>query len=345
MDILNLQPTTISRDLKGKYVCIYSKPKLGKTTMASQFPNNLLVAFEIGYNALGGIYAAPVNRWIEFKQIITQLEKPEARDRYKTISIDTVSIAWEKCEVYICQQNNVEALGDIPWGKGYDLCKKEFANALRRISMAGYGLVFIAHEEIKKIKKVSTSDHLLPFAGGAVIEVVEETGETIEVISPAMPKRAYDIVNQMVDIIGYIAEKEENGKMVRVMYTRGTPTLIAGSRFKYMVPIIPFGYEELVKALNDAIEKSQKLDGINLTNDKVSNFTEEERRPFEETMEEAKRCWQNAMDINSEGMGPKLSLIVETYFGQPIKLSTATERQQDLVEMVILDIKELINKN
>lgn len=27
IDILNLTPTTISRDLKGKYICIYGKPK------------------------------------------------------------------------------------------------------------------------------------------------------------------------------------------------------------------------------------------------------------------------------------------------------------------------------
>lgn len=27
IDILNLQPTTISRDLKGKYICIYGKPE------------------------------------------------------------------------------------------------------------------------------------------------------------------------------------------------------------------------------------------------------------------------------------------------------------------------------
>ena len=27
IDILNLSPTTISRDLKGKYICIYGLPK------------------------------------------------------------------------------------------------------------------------------------------------------------------------------------------------------------------------------------------------------------------------------------------------------------------------------
>ena len=34
IDIFNIQPTTISRDLKDKFVCIYSLPKVGKTSMA-----------------------------------------------------------------------------------------------------------------------------------------------------------------------------------------------------------------------------------------------------------------------------------------------------------------------
>jgi hypothetical protein len=34
IDILKLKPSTISRDLKGKFVCIYSEPKAGKTSLA-----------------------------------------------------------------------------------------------------------------------------------------------------------------------------------------------------------------------------------------------------------------------------------------------------------------------
>ncbi len=44
IDLLNLEPTKISRDLKGKYILIYSTPKGGKTSLAVQFPKNLLLA-------------------------------------------------------------------------------------------------------------------------------------------------------------------------------------------------------------------------------------------------------------------------------------------------------------
>lgn len=65
IDILSLKPTTISRDLKGKFVCIYSLPKVGKTSMACQFPKNLLLGFEHGWNAIAGAMAVDITKWAE----------------------------------------------------------------------------------------------------------------------------------------------------------------------------------------------------------------------------------------------------------------------------------------
>lgn len=91
--------------------------KVGKTTFAAQAPNNLLLAFEKGYNAISGIKAQDINRWADFKMVLKQLERPEAQEMYDTITIDTVGIMWEMCEQYICAQNGVQKIGDIPWGK------------------------------------------------------------------------------------------------------------------------------------------------------------------------------------------------------------------------------------
>lgn len=117
IDLLSIEPNVISRDLRGKYVLLYGKPKSGKTTAASQFPKALLCAFEKGYNAIGGIMAQDINKWSDMKMVLRQLEKPEVQQMYETIIIDTVSIAWDYCEQYICTQNGVQKIGDIAWGK------------------------------------------------------------------------------------------------------------------------------------------------------------------------------------------------------------------------------------
>lgn len=319
IDIFNLQPTTISRDLKGKYICLFGKPKVGKTTFAAQAPNNLLLAFEKGYNAISGIKAQDINRWADFKMVLKQLERTEAQEMYDTVTIDTVGIMWEMCEQYICAQNQVTSIGDIPWGKGYSLCKREFESCLRKITMLGYGLIIIAHVDKRIEKKDDESE--------------------IEIVSPAIPKRAYEIVNQLVDIIGYIdVVYDDDGSSKRILCTRSTPTVMAGSRFPYLPPKIPFGYKELTNAVADAIEKSEKLDGAVIV-DSVER-TEDDERSFEEVQDEGRVLWTKLVEANPAN-AQRVMKIVENIFGRQMKLSEIQEDQKDLFELVIAEMKTL----
>lgn len=117
VDLLSLQPTKVSRDLKGKYMLIYSEPKAGKTSLAVQFPKTLLLAFEKGYNALANVFAQDIPNWRTMKEVLRELKKEEVKQRFDTVIFDTASIAWEKCVEYICIQNSVSDLGEIAWGE------------------------------------------------------------------------------------------------------------------------------------------------------------------------------------------------------------------------------------
>lgn len=320
IDILSLTPTVISRDLKGKYVLLYGKAKSGKTTAAAQFPKALLCAFERGYNAIGGIRAQDIVKWSDFKMVLRQLEKPEAHASFETIIIDTISIAWDLCEQYICAQNSVQKISDIEWGGGYIACKKEFESTLRKITQLGYGVVLIAHNATR-IEK--TAD-----------------GSEVEIISPELPKRAAEICNGIVDIIGYIGNEYKDGENHRWLYTRETPTLFAGSRFKYLAPKIKFGYQELVDAIGDAIEKAEQLDGVVVV-DKQERIIEQ-NRAFEEISEEARDLWNKLVAIDPDN-AKKILKKVEIIFGRPMRLSEINEDQCDLYELVVLDMKEMLS--
>ena len=320
IDILNIQPTTISRDLKGKFVCIYSLPKVGKTSMACQFPKNLLLAFEKGYNAIAGIKRVDITKWSDLKLVLRQLEKPEARQMYDTITIDTIGIAWEMCEQFVCAQNGVQKIGDIPWGGGYSACKREFESCLRKITQLGYGLVIIAHVERRIEKRADDSE--------------------VEILGPAIPKRAYEIVNQLVDIIGYIdITWDEEGNSERWLYTRKTPTIMAGSRFKYLAPKIKFGYNELVEAIGEAIDKAEKLDGAVVVD--TTQQVIEEKLDYNAIRAEAADLWKRLVEKDTENAGRILKK-VEMVFGRPMKLSEITEDQVDLFNLVLLDMKEML---
>ena len=319
IDILNLQPTVISKDLKGKFICIYSLPKVGKTSLACQFPKNLLLGFEHGWNAISGAMAIDVKKWSDFKQILRQLEKPEAQEKYNTITIDTVGIAWDYCEQYVCAQHGVQTIGDIPWGGGYSAAKKEFEACLRKITQLGYGLVVIAHVDKRVEKRADDSE--------------------VEILGPAIPKRAYDVVNQLVDIIGYIdVTWNEDGTSERWLYTRKTPTVMAGSRFKYLAPRIRFGYQELVDAIVDAIQKSESLDGATVVEKTEQEI--EEQLDFNALREEASVLWGNLVGKDPSN-AEKILKKAEMIFGRKIKLSEITEDQVDLMNLIVIEMREM----
>lgn len=322
IDILNIEPSVISRDLKGKYVLVYSQPKVGKTSFAASFPKNLLLAFEKGYNAIGGVRAVDINKWSDAKLVLRQLEKPEAKAMYDTITIDTVSIAWSLCEEFICAQNAVQKINEIPWGGGYSQLTQEFEAFLRKITMLGYGLVLITHVDVRR-------------------ETIDDN--EVEFFAPSLNKRCYPICNRIVDIIGYIGiDWDENGNSERWFYTRKTPTIMAGSRFKYLAPKIKFGYNELVNAISDAIEKSEKLDGATVV-DKIENKPIE-TLDYKTLRAEAAELWSQLVtpDEAGEDMARRILKRIEMIFGRQMKLSEITEDQVEILELVISDMKDLL---
>ena len=185
--------------------------------------------------------------------------------------------------------------------------------------MLGYGLVLISHIEIRK-------------------EKIDDDHER-EILAPSMPKRCYEVVNQIVDIIGYIAtEWQEDGSSERWLYTRQTPTVMAGSRFKYLAPKIKLGYDELVKAINDAIDKQRELDGATVV-DKTETKVEE-KLDFDKIRDEAQIIWGNLVGKDPAN-ADKILKKVEMTFGHKVKLSEITEDQVDLFNLVLLDMREM----
>ena len=290
--------------------------------MACQFPKNLLLAFEKGYNAIAGVKPIDVTKWSDLKLVLRQLEKPEARLLYDTVTIDTVGIAWEMCEQFVCAQNGVQKIADIPWGGGYSACKKEFESCLRKITQLGYGLVIIAHVDKRTEKRADDSE--------------------VEILGPAIPKRAYEIVNQLVDIIGYIdVTWDEEGNSERWLYTRKTPTVMAGSRFKYLAPKIKFGYQELVDAISDAIDKSEKLDGAMVV--ETSELIMEEALDYKKIRERASALWADLVERDEDNAAVILKK-VEMIFGRQIKLSEITEDQVDLFNLAVLEMEDMLKE-
>lgn len=324
IDIFNIQENVISRDLKGKFLCIYGAEKVGKSTFGAKLPRPLFCNFEVGTNYLP-VKPINIDRWSVFKQVLRQLEDPKAHDYYDTVVIDTVSEAYSSCEKFICQQAGVQKIGDIPYGRGYSDTKSEFESALRKVTMLGFGLCCICHAEKKNLPGPNDT--------------------TIESMQPAMPSRAADVVNRMVDIIAYIDQRfDEQGNSVRRFITRRTPNVLAGSRLPYLDPVIPFSYEELIAAIGRAIDKQQELDGAKVVDHAESSYTFE-KIDFGEVRAKALELWTKLVGSGDDARPDVANDIlkkIEITMGRRMKLSEFTEDQAELLQLIVSEMEDML---
>lgn len=326
MGLLDIKPHQVSRDLRGYSVFLYGAPKTGKTTIACQFPGALLLAFEKGYSTIGGVLAQPINSWSEFKKLFVEFKDPAVKERYQTIVIDTADIAYSYCEKYICTResdasHSYQNVADIPYGKGYAMAMDEFDECIRKILQLGYGLVIISHDQDKIMKN--------------------ENGEEYNQIIPTLDKRARLICERTCDIIGYCREIEdqEGHKTVR-MFMRETSRYVAGSRFKYTPDSIELSYDNLVKAIADAIDEQERV-SKGTTTDSYSNLhTDDIEYDFPALMKEVQQTVGALMSGHPE-MEHKIVSIVDKHLGKGKKVSDCTPDQAALVDLILYDLKHL----
>ena len=337
IDIFGVKPHQVSRDMRGYSVFLYGGWKTDKTTTAVKFPKHFLLAFEKGYSAIPGAMAQPINSWSEFKQVLRQLKDEKAKEMFETIIVDTADIAYDYCSKYICSNNGVDTIADIGYGKGYGLVEKEFDEALRTIVQLGYGLVVISHETDKTF--------------------TDESGKQFNKIVPTLDKRANNVLARMCDIIGYTRSvTDENNNEKVVMFMRGTSRYEAGSRFKYTPDYIDLSYENLVKAIGDALDKQMAEDGTDLFTDKRENVHVDTTSTldFDELMKEFGNIIAN-IPGSSDGSAetedgvkfrdywqPRITRCIEKYLGKGKKMKDATRDQVEAIDLVVSELREMI---
>ena len=320
INLLNLKPHKVSRDLSGYITYIYGAPKTGKTTLATQMDGCLLLAFEQGYNALPGVIAQDIVTWGEMKQVFRELKKPEVRETFKAIIVDTIDVAADKCKKYICQQNGIEDLGDLGYGKGWTKFKEEFNEVFRGLTQMGYAVFFIGHH-----KEVTVTD--------------PSTQLDRIVIRPSLSNSTREVISGMADIYGYAHQKKE-GEMSVLTLRDTSGTIECGCRFKYIPNEITTSYQNLVAAIQKAIdEEAAEHNNKFVTDDRIITPIAKTYN-YDALMNEFGDIVGELMTKNQSVYGPKITHIVEKYLGKGKKVSETTPDQAEFISLIINEIKE-----
>lgn len=330
IDLLGLEPHQVSRDLSGYFTYIYGPPKSGKTTLASQMPKPILLAFERGYNAIPGIIAQDITSWSEMKQVLRELKKPAVQEKFSTVVIDTVDLAAVACDKFVCSTNGVNSIGEIPYGQGWNLLKREFEDTFKTIAQLGYAIVFISHAKEGTFKR--------------------QDGTEYTQITPSVANTYNSIIENMVDIYGYLHPVFIDGTSKVVITLRSFDgTVRAGGRFKYITPEIEASYSNLSKALNDAIDKeAAEHDNQFVTNEK--NITPVKRElDFDALVNDFNTMINNLLNSCDQAQfesfwQPRITEITNKYLGRGKKVNQCTRDQVEMLELINIELADAIAK-
>ena len=155
----------------------------------------------------------------------------------------------------------------------------------------------------------------------------------------------------MSDIIGYARPVEnEDGSTHTVLYMRGTPRFIAGSRFKYTPDKIDFTYDNLVDAIGEAIDKqAAESNGKFVTDERTTAYEVESEYNFDELMAEFKTLiGQIQKNVTKEEFktkwAPKITEVTEKYLGVGKKVNDCTAMQCEQIVLIIDDLKTIVGE-
>jgi len=228
-------------DLSHYTVLVYGREKIGKSTLASDFPEALFFTTEPGTKGLRIYEFNPehggVSSWNVLRQGVDLLEKSK---KFKTVVFDTVDRAYDMCLDFVCKERHIEypgqdSAGSEDYGKSWRAVKQEFMEQVHRILRTGRGLLFLSHVKEQEIKT--------------------RTGDKYDRIFPSMSNQARNVIEALVDMFFYAEyAKDKKGNTIRILITEGDDVVWAGHRpsFGKMPRFLPLlekgGYKVIEQA-------------------------------------------------------------------------------------------------
>lgn len=136
-----------------KKVVAYGPEGIGKSTLASQFPDPVFIDTE------GSTKELDVRRYptpATWSDILTYVDDAISEIPCKTLVIDTADWAEQLCIKAVCERMNVKGIEDIGYGKGYVYVTEEFGKLLTKCNELidkGVNVVFTAHAMMRKFEQ------------------------------------------------------------------------------------------------------------------------------------------------------------------------------------------------
>ena len=151
----------------------------------------------------------------------------------------------------------------------------------------------------------------------------------------------------MADLYGYMHPVYKDGVSNIVITLRSEDgSIAAGGRFKYIQKEIGADYQDLVNALNQAIDKEAEVKGSNLVTDE-REITVKTDLDYDNLMNKFNGIIEKLIDSTTQEefqtkWSPRIVQITERYLGKGKKVSQCTRDQVEMLSLIVADLEELL---
>lgn len=202
---LPTEPNDPSDDISDYTMLLYGAKKIGKTSLAAQFPDALFLATEPGTKSLR-VYSMNVLDWKTLEGAVAALKKDR---KFKTVVVDTIDLVYDMAFKDVCKRKMIAHPQDEnDFGKTWGEIRQQFRGIINQLMTLNKGIIFLSHDTEK--------------------EITDREGDKIDRTQPTIPKQGLEEVEGLVDFVGHYGYFGDR----RVLRIDGKEELVAGCRLE-----------------------------------------------------------------------------------------------------------------
>ncbi len=191
-----------------KVMLLYGAPKVGKTTALSQLDDCLIIDTEQGANMLDGYIEQVDTR----DDLINLLKKATEGHEYTYVAIDTIDKIAEWAEEAVCREEQVSAIQDLAYGKGFGMVRERVLNTVKALKKIFPHVIIIGHRKWAR--------------------AVVDSKAIVEPESLDLTGKLKNMLMADCDAIGYVYRDDEKKKLM--ISFKANEALEAGSRSPHL---------------------------------------------------------------------------------------------------------------
>lgn len=232
-----------------KKTVIYGPEGIGKSTLASRFPDPIFIDTEGSTKDMDVARTEAPSSWtMLLDQVRYFIQHPE---ELKTLVIDTADWAEQLCSADVCARYQKSGIEDFGYGKGYVFLQEEFGRLLNLLTelveKKGVHVVLTAHAKMRKFEQPDEMGAYDRWEMKLSKQVAPMVKEWADMVLFANYKTF------VINVDGQGTQKGKNkaqgGK--RVMYTAHHSCWDAKNRYG-LLDEVPFDYESIRHILEDS---------------------------------------------------------------------------------------------